>query len=91
MAATRAWVEAVIVKMKVCPFSSTADRAGLPAGGVSYPLTHAATGEEVYERFWEQVLPQRQRGVETGRDRSVISRKLTEECPKHFVESKIAF
>ena len=27
--------------------------------------------------------------VETGRDRSVISRKLTEECPKHFVESCI--
>lgn len=56
MAATRAWVEAIIVKMKVCPFSSTADRAGLPAGGVSYPLTHAATGEEVYEQFWQQVL-----------------------------------
>jgi len=56
LAATRAWVEAVIVKMKVCPFSSTADRAGLPAGGVSYPLTHASTGEEIYEQFWEQVL-----------------------------------
>ena len=29
----------------------------------------------------------RSRQVETGRS---ISRKLTEECPKHFVESKIA-
>ena len=56
IAVTRKWVEAVIVKMKVCPFSSSADRAGLPAGGVSYPLTHASTGEEVYEQFWEQVL-----------------------------------
>ena len=56
IAVTRKWVEAVIVQMKVCPFSSSADRAGLPAGGVSYPLTHASTGEEVYEQFWEQVL-----------------------------------
>jgi len=44
------------VKMKVCPFSSTADRAGLPAGGVTYPLTRAAVGEAVYEQFWAQVL-----------------------------------
>lgn len=56
LAATRAWVEGVIVKMRVCPFSSTADRAGLPAGGVSYPITRATSGEEVYERFWEQVV-----------------------------------
>ena len=32
---------------EVCPFSSTADRAGLPSGGVTYPITHATTGEEV--------------------------------------------
>jgi len=56
LAQTREWVEAVIVKMKVCPFSSTADRAGLPAGGVTYPLSQASTGEEVYEAFWGQVL-----------------------------------
>ena len=53
---TRAWVEGVIVDMKVCPFSVDANRAGLPVGGVTYPITHATTGEEVYERFWEQVL-----------------------------------
>lgn len=56
LSTTRAWVEAVIVKMKVCPFSSSADRAGIPAGGVTYPLSHASAGEEVYEQFWRQVL-----------------------------------
>jgi len=56
MTQTRSGVEAIICKMKVCPFSSTADIAGIPAGGVSYPLTHASTGEEVYEQFWRQVL-----------------------------------
>jgi hypothetical protein len=55
LAETRAWVEAVICHMKVCPFAGTADRAGLPAGGVSYPITHAGTAEKTYERFWEQV------------------------------------
>ena len=53
---TRAWVEGIIVDMKVCPFSSSADKAGLPIGGVSYPITHATTGEEVYEQFWGQVV-----------------------------------
>merc|ERR1719421_2374247 len=55
LTASRDWVEGIICKVKVCPFSSTADRAGLPSGGVSYPITHATTGEEVYEAFWNQV------------------------------------
>ena len=54
MASTRAWVEGVIVKMKVCPFSATADMAGIPVGGVTYPICHGTTGEEVYEAFWGQ-------------------------------------
>lgn len=56
LAETYKWVDAVIVKMKVCPFSSSVERAGLPAGGVSYPLTRATTVEELYQSFWEQVL-----------------------------------
>ena len=44
---TRAWVEAVICKMKVCPFSSTADRAGIPVGGVTYPITCGTSSVEV--------------------------------------------
>ena len=56
LSSTRQWVEGIICKVKVCPFSSSADRAGLPAGGVTYPITHATTAEEVYEEFWGQVL-----------------------------------
>lgn len=55
LAATRKWVEAVIVHMKVCPFSASADRAGMPQGGVSYPVTRAKTADEVYAEFWHQV------------------------------------
>ena len=56
MASTRAWVEGVIVKMKVCPFANSADVAGLPTGGVTYPLSHGTTAEQIYEAFWNQVL-----------------------------------
>lgn len=53
---TRKWVEGIIVDMKVCPFSSTADKAGMPIGRVSYPISHATCGEQVYQAFWDQVL-----------------------------------
>lgn len=57
---TYRWVDAVIVKMKVCPFSSSVERAGLPAGGVSYPICHAICVEQLYQAFWEQVEELRQ-------------------------------
>jgi len=53
---SRDWVEAIIVKMKVCPFSGTADLAGMPQGGVAYPITHGARAEQVIADFWNQVV-----------------------------------
>eukprot|EP00310_Coccolithus_braarudii_P017854 CAMPEP_0183354278 /NCGR_PEP_ID=MMETSP0164_2-20130417/37216_1 /TAXON_ID=221442 /ORGANISM="Coccolithus pelagicus ssp braarudi, Strain PLY182g" /LENGTH=415 /DNA_ID=CAMNT_0025527133 /DNA_START=15 /DNA_END=1262 /DNA_ORIENTATION=+ len=53
--ATHRWVDALIVRMRVCPFSSSVERAGLPAGAVSYPISRATTVEQVYQAFWEQV------------------------------------
>lgn len=55
-AVTYKWVDAVIVKMKVCPFSSDVERAGLPAGVVSYPINRATIAEDIYAAFWEQVV-----------------------------------
>lgn len=52
---TRKWVEAVIVEMKVCPFSASADFAGLPMGGVQYPINRATTADEVYQVFYEEL------------------------------------
>ncbi|KAJ1620125.1 hypothetical protein T492DRAFT_1080108 [Pavlovales sp. CCMP2436] len=52
---TRSWVEAVICHMGVCPFSNSADRAGLPQGGVSYPITKTRVADEIYLEFWHQV------------------------------------
>ena len=67
MLATRRWVEAIIVKMKVCPFSSTADKAGMPIGSVTYPITHGSNGEAVYAAFWGQVLERVQHKVRFAR------------------------
>jgi hypothetical protein len=53
--ATYKWVDAVIVHMKVCPFSSSTFKAGLPIGGVCYPLSRATTSEEMYQAFWQEV------------------------------------
>lgn len=49
------WVEGVIVHMKVCPFSSSVDKAGLPVGGVTYPICHSSSAEGVYKAFWSEL------------------------------------
>lgn len=53
--ATYEWVDAVIVHMKVCPFSSSTFKAGMPIGTVGYPLSRATTTEELYQAFWQEV------------------------------------
>ena len=55
LTATRAWSDAVISGMGVCPFSVDADRAGLPLGRVHYPICRASDGEAVYAAFWHEV------------------------------------
>ena len=55
LTATRAWSDAVISGMGVCPFSVDADRAGLPLGRVHYPICRARDGEAVYAAFWHEV------------------------------------
>jgi len=49
-------VEGVIVHMKVCPFSSSVEKAGMPVGGVTYPICHAANAEGVYAQFWSEIV-----------------------------------
>lgn len=52
---THKWVDGVIVHMKVCPFSSSVEKAGLPVGGVTYPICHSSTAEGVYRAFWSEL------------------------------------
>ena len=41
---------------QVCPFSHSVDKAGLPQGGVTYPITRASSVEQLYQAFWEQAV-----------------------------------
>eukprot|EP00283_Hemiselmis_rufescens_P012519 CAMPEP_0173449472 /NCGR_PEP_ID=MMETSP1357-20121228/42784_1 /TAXON_ID=77926 /ORGANISM="Hemiselmis rufescens, Strain PCC563" /LENGTH=400 /DNA_ID=CAMNT_0014416069 /DNA_START=15 /DNA_END=1214 /DNA_ORIENTATION=+ len=52
---TRDWVNVIISDMGICPFSQSADKAGLPVGGVHYPVSRVKTCEECYEVYWREV------------------------------------
>jgi len=49
------WVNAVVSDAGICPFSLSADRAGLPIGDVRYDLTDASSAEAVYAWYWREV------------------------------------
>jgi len=61
-------VHGVIVHMKVCPFSSSVETAGMPIGGVTYPISHSETGEGIYHAFWSEVA-----GLDTVDERTVAT------------------
>lgn len=56
IAQTHKWVDAVIVHMKVCPFSSSIEKAGMPVGGVAYVICRAKSAEGVYSSFWNEAV-----------------------------------
>ena len=52
---SREWVAAMIADMGVCPFTTSAAKAGLPLGEVHYPVSRVALGEEMYRDYWHEV------------------------------------
>jgi len=56
LAKTFAWVQAVVVELGVCPFtSSSAARAGVPMGEVRYAIDRAESAEYAYAAYWREV------------------------------------
>jgi len=53
---TKAWVSKMMSDMGVCPFTSGAEMAGLPMGQVFYTVERTTTIEEIYARYWEEVV-----------------------------------
>jgi len=49
------WVQAIVADLGICPFATSAEKAGLPLGPVSYPVCRASTAEEIFLAFWEEV------------------------------------
>ena len=49
------WVNAIVSDAGICPFSLSADRAGLPLGDVRYDVTRADDTETCFQWFWKEV------------------------------------
>jgi hypothetical protein len=53
---TKVWVNKLMSDLGICPFTSGADRAGLPMGDVFYCIDRSTTMEDVYARYWKEVV-----------------------------------
>jgi hypothetical protein len=50
------WVAKICSDMGVCPFTSGASMAGLPMGPVFYTTDRSSSFEDMYARYWEEVV-----------------------------------
>jgi hypothetical protein len=53
---TKEWVGAVMSDMGVCPFTQGAEKAGLPVGNVFYCVDRSTGFEDLYARYWKEVV-----------------------------------
>lgn len=53
---TKNWVNKVMADMGICPFTQDATRAGLPLGDVFYEVDRSSTVEDVYAKYWQEVV-----------------------------------
>ncbi len=53
---TKKWVNKVMSDMGICPFTKGADMAGLPMGKVFYTVDRSSVIEEMYARYWKEVV-----------------------------------
>ena len=53
---TKKWVQSIMSDMGICPFSTSAEQAGLPVGPVHYEVSRASTVEDMYVKYWEEVV-----------------------------------
>jgi hypothetical protein len=53
---SKKWVDKIMSDMGICPFTKGADMAGLPMGKVFYTVERSVSVEEMYARYWEEVV-----------------------------------
>lgn len=53
---SKRWVQRFMSDMGICPFASNADYAGLPVGPVHYEIDRTTNVEDMYAKFWEEVV-----------------------------------
>lgn len=53
---TKVWVDKMMSDMGICPFTSGPNLAGLPMGKVFYTVERCTSMEEMYARYWKEVV-----------------------------------
>lgn len=56
LSVSKQWVQTFMSDMGICPFASNADSAGLPVGPVHYEIDRSTCVEDMYEKFWSEVV-----------------------------------
>lgn len=53
---SKKWVGKICSDMGICPFTRGSDSAGLPMGPVYYAVDRATSMEDMYARYWQEVV-----------------------------------
>jgi hypothetical protein len=53
---SKVWVDKICSDMGICPFSKGPDQAGLPMGPVFYTVDRSTSLEDMYARYWSEVV-----------------------------------
>ena len=77
---SKRWVQTFMSDMGICPFASNADNAGLPVGPVHYEIDRSTTVEDMYTKFWEEVVR-----VEKQSEKDISTTLLI--CPEFFFDN----
>jgi hypothetical protein len=56
MRVTKEWVAKICSDMGICPFTSGSESAGLPIGPVFYTIDRSTSMEDMYARYWQEVV-----------------------------------
>jgi hypothetical protein len=77
---TKKWVGRIMADMGVCPFTKDANEAGLPIGKVFYCVDRASGVEDVYARYWREVVR-----VETLKEKDLSTTLMI--VPEFFMDN----
>lgn len=55
LAYSKSFIKAMIADFAVCPFTRSADKAGVPQGLIRYTVSQASTIDEAFFDFWSEV------------------------------------
>jgi len=53
---SKVWVDKICSDMGICPFTRGPDSAGLPIGPVFYTIDRSTSMEDMYARYWQEVV-----------------------------------